>query len=214
MLLRLSTSKAGRWRLRRASQVLASSMLIGAYATGPAYADDRDPGPLPDRGTHTYCLGDFAPPNNLVEERIHWSMGTLASQTIVGVDHHSGGCTPQSDVRWTQEPLGTGVFGAASCIDKNAEGRCDQARAKIHYGAIQDEASNPPAMVRKTACHELGHTVGVQHYDGPGGIIPNPDAGVTQSCMRSGIHDSGSVDYRTYGPHHISDHINWWWSQP
>jgi hypothetical protein len=128
----------------------------------------------------------------------------LDVQSDVVTQFHSAGCTSQSDVRWQQRPV-SGYLGFTDCVNYNSNGRCDQFRVRIDYGLMQDLATSPPAEVRHTACHELGHSASARHYGQDG--IPNPDSS-GHSCMRSGLWDGGQEWTRTYGDHHINQHFN------
>jgi hypothetical protein len=51
---------------------------------------------------------------------------------------------------------------------------------------------------RKTLCHEIGHSVGLQHYTSAGsGAVP----GENNDCMKSGPVD-GDVWWIEYSDHH------------
>lgn len=191
----------------RIGSIAVTLVAIAAMSAPPATAD-ADFDPLPDRGDHTWCFDTDYFPNSIVQERIEWSMGTLESQTIVNAERHPY-CTAQTDVRWQQRYIPSGYYGLTNCLDLNSNNRCDQWRVRIDYGLMQDYANTPPGEARHTACHELGHTVGVRHYGQDG--VPNPDPS-GHSCMRSGDFGDGSTPYHTYGPHHISAHINPDWS--
>ncbi|WP_146207296.1 hypothetical protein [Nocardioides silvaticus] len=177
---------------------------LADHAAADEWPADVVGGIEPDRGDHTYCFRDVNPPNNLVKDRIDWSMGTLRDQTVVPIQFHSN-CTSQTDARWEQVFYQEGVSGVTNCIDLNTNGRCDQWRIRVSYGEIQQYAADPPAETRHTTCHELGHSVALDHYG-----ATSPDGAGNHSCMRSGLWDGGQEWTRTYGPHHIN-HINSNW---
>lgn len=85
---------------------------------------------------------------------------------------------------------------------------CDIRNVQINWAEIQEDATNDNFQARKTLCHEVGHTLGASHYAGTTNS-PDPDGfgWFLNSCMISGIHDSGALWTRSYGAHHLS-HIN------
>lgn len=137
-------------------------------------------------------------------------MQNLDIQTDVTQVFHAS-CTDSTDVRVGQQWLAANTYGQTSCakLQDDAPYYCDRWRVRINFEEIQNDASNVTNQVRKTACHEIGHTVGVDHYDAYPNYAPSPDGAGNHSCMRSGIWDSGALAYRTLGPHHIG-HVNAW----
>lgn len=186
--------------------------LFGVLALVPMAPVAADPYPVlpPDEGEHSWCFASNGYPNEVIRDRTYWSMsggGTDAGvepQTIVDTVHKAP-CGPHTDVMVQQDYMGEGVFGATSCI--LWAGRCDRFLARISWSEIQLWSTRPNHQARKTICHEIGHTLGADHYPN---AASSPD-GDQQSCLRSGVHDHNYFWERSYGPHHIS-HINNWWS--
>ncbi|GIH77116.1 hypothetical protein Plo01_35450 [Planobispora longispora] len=113
----------------------------------------------------------------------------------------------QTDMVWMNYVLGSGQYGGTRCDvwwDDPYADRCDRFRAVVDKNFIDSATSNRENQYTKTACHELGHTVGLAHYDP---MLPAPAEG--HDCMRSGLWADGSAWTRTYNSHHI-DHINAW----
>lgn len=163
----------------------------------------------PDRGKHVFCFDPQHPLANAVHSRAISTMNNVESQTIVTTKKQPT-CGPKSDVRFQQRPIGTDMFGYAPCRARVAgSSRCDSREARIDWGEIRRLATHDNYQARKTLCHEVGHTLGANHY---ANWLVNPDGTwASNSCMISGLHDSGDVWTRSYGPHHIS-HINGWFS--
>lgn len=162
--------------------------------------------PKPDLGpNHTYCLDPKFAPADAVETRIHSSMAKLEATTDVEVAHH--GCTSATDVRWQQRHIAVGVLGQVNCRSGAlSSGVCGSWRVRIAWGEIRFYATNDNYEARHTICHELGHTVALNHY-GPNNIITSSPDAPAHSCMRSGVWDSGAVEYKSYGADHRA-HIN------
>jgi hypothetical protein len=65
--------------------------------------------------------------------------------------------------------------------------RGDPAEINIGNNDVED--------LRKTLCHEVGHSVGLLH-------------GALDDCMRNGEIPNTNVQYRRYNFHHRAEHIN------
>lgn len=179
-------------------------MLLPATANAdPAWT------PRPDLGDHTYCFREVNPPNQEVRERTRWSMDNVETQTLVDTGFKDS-CGPHTDVLVNQAFIFENAYGWTRCAHPEQGGPCDRYRVTIGWGEIRQYADNRLREIRHTTCHEIGHTLGVRHYGNDG--IPSPDGPGNHSCMRSGIWDTGATWQRQYGPHHINDHINAWWS--
>jgi hypothetical protein len=120
---------------------------------------------------------------------------------------YPGACQAHTDVRWKEGNLGSTTFGQATCVVTWATtGACDGYEITLNMGTI-NAAAQPVDQRSKSACHELGHTVGVRHYGNAG--EPNPDGPTgAHSCMRSGEVTSTWTNITLHGPHHKSSHIN------
>jgi hypothetical protein len=130
----------------------------------------------------------------------------VEAQTTVDTQEYAD-CGTEIDVRFQDVNIGAGIFGYSPCSVRLANGRCGRRDVKVNWGYIQNVAGNPGYQARKTLCHEIGHTLGVNHYDQD---IYNPDGYFSpDSCLRSGLFDSGAAWTRTYGPDHRT-HINVW----
>lgn len=179
--------------------VVICALAMSLASAGPALADSSQPGGPPDRGSHTYCYGAGFTWTGTADG----AMGWLEEQTLVDTTFHSS-CTTSTDVRWHLEPI-EGAFGMAFCFQRtDNQAYCDRYKLVLNSELIVD-AAHPSSQRRKTACHELGHTVGVRHYfedDFPG-------ADTSHSCLRSGPVPTADQAWHTrFGPHHRLYHIN------
>lgn len=107
----------------------------------------------------------------------------------------------ETDVVWFSGNLPGGVRGRTYCDDIDNPPQCDQAYATLDEAEI-NVGSNDEIDTTFTACHELGHTVGLTHGSGGGN-------GTTDDCMANAYSDTPSTDirYQRYSTHHRG-HIN------
>jgi len=129
-------------------------------------------------------------------------MGKVAAQTVVSPLEQN--CESSTDVIFYKDRIDGSAGGHSPCIRTNANGYCDTRAVTIDWDLIQAVSTHPNYQARKTICHEIGHTLGVRHYSAGS----SPD-GTTNSCMISGVYDSGADWTKQYGPHHVA-HINSW----
>jgi len=218
--------RAGRYRraVRAGLATLAAVALTlpAVLAGSPAAADAWPYGSLsrPDTGGHSYCYHNVFTPNQTLHDQIALSMQRMQVQTEVEYSYHSS-CQTHTDVRWQQREAGTDgeAFGTASCYSHWEDGRCDEWIIRINWDLIagwDNPDLNNANQARKTSCHELGHTLGLAHYGNgdpyhnpPDWVMDNGEPQYIQSCMRSGVADSGALWTKSWGAHHIG-HVNAW----
>lgn len=102
-------------------------------------------------------------------------------------------CLNYTDVWWYKADLPAGVRGQRVCVVVgDIPSVCDRSNVSIDFAEV-DIGSNDWEDRRKTACHELGHSVGLNHD--------------TASCMISGEIPSVGEQWRRYSSHDVG-HIN------
>lgn len=189
---------------------LASASLLLLVTSSPVAGDpwgtndaSTGTGPHPDENPHTYCYSSSVGSDLRTNiENAEWNALDITDANV----NYQASCTTsgasETDVVWRQADLTPGTSGETYCDDFESDpptNQCDQAYssldlAEINYGA-EDEIDQT-----QTACHELGHTVGLTH------------GGASTDCMiNSGDTPPTALQYRRYGPeHHAPDHINNW----
>lgn len=191
--------------------VLASVALVAAGPSAMA-----DPYPLdagPDTGVHTFCFEGAYPMVDAVKSRARYSMDNndgVEAQTVVSTREYADGangyCGTSIDVAFEQRYIGEGILGYTPCRVLNSlNNRCDSHEVRIAWGEIKQYAANDGFEARHTLCHEIGHSLGASHYSQGG----SPDVS-SNSCLISGVWDSGAAWTRSYGAHHRA-HIAAWW---
>lgn len=182
--------------------IMFVSALLG---TPDAQADPYPVDGGPDRGNHGFCFDPNHAMNAAVRNRAVATMSNVDAQTVVTTARQAS-CGTKSDVVFQQRPLPNNWIGYAPCARRvPGSSRCDSRHVRIYWGLINSIAVNPNLEARATLCHEVGHTLGLNHYES---WVVNPD-GIwsLQSCMTSELSVPGNVEYHRYGPHHVA-HIN------
>lgn len=175
----------------RSKKVLAAfAMAFVAVLPSQAGADEfgtysNGAGPIPDNFDHTYCWssGWTSGWNTYAQ----YAMGNLDGQTSY-YDTFISSCSSVTDIYW-QLNSSIGARGDYICNAFNSAGECERATIRLNPSALTDDQNR-----RKTACHEIGHSVGMQHGD------------TKTDCMINGAVGSGS-QWITYNSHHVS-HAN------
>lgn len=186
--------------MKRVAAMTVAALCLALAA--PVSADewgsqDADTGAHPDGGDHTFCYG-FSLPVSLEPNVDQAEYNALEADTDADVAFNAS-CDlsgePQTDVRWLEGDL-PGSRGSAPCaIYHFSPVHCDRYNATIDLAEV-NVGANDEWDQNKTACHELGHTVGLSHGNG--------------DCMIGGERPDLTDTWVTYGPHHTNDHINTW----
>ncbi|MFI0366696.1 hypothetical protein ACH35V_02385 [Actinomadura sp. 1N219] len=193
-------------------------------APGTASADpwgtvrDRNGVPIhPDGEYHWWCMwtdGAWGIPQNMQDNADAATRDALGNRTQATVRRDSE-CDlvaddGRTDTVFEEIYLEEGVLGETWCHERWPQshqwaGYCDRVAAVLNQQVIDENANNDESQYTKTACHELGHSVGLSHY-------PDDPPGNGHDCMRSGIWDNGDIAYRTYNGHHVG-HLNDWFDE-
>ena len=176
-------------RLRRLAWLplfLAMFPIPVSADTFPGNYDHR----VADDFIHTYCLTSsfVLEEHKLVPEyAMYW-----LNQTTDMTDQAQS-CLNYTDVWWYKADLPAGARGQRICaVVGDIPSVCDRSNVSIDFVEV-DIGSNDWEDRRKTACHELGHSVGLNHD--------------TESCMISGEIPNVNEQWRRYSSHDVG-HIN------
>ncbi|WP_447643516.1 hypothetical protein [Nocardioides zeae] len=190
---------------------------IGVFAPSQA-ASIHDHPHKPDTGSHSYCFK--AAFTNGWKPYANAALNNLMDQTIVEVSYNTSCETSNIDVRYGLAPPEADYFGRNSCLPGwlntvNGVDVCGSSNIDMGATAILATPS-PGAQATKTSCHELGHSVGIRHYnsgDNPITVVPGYPGSI--DCMRSGVWttgwNNGIGEWDQYHWHHVV-HINDWFN--
>jgi hypothetical protein len=206
--------RAARRRRRLQRLVCGGLAAVAALAvTAPAMADPfgldtptnnvNGVGAIPDNFGHTYCFdgaGWTTAWRNVVDSR----MANLDAETSYWDSFLGSTCWGGNDVWFQLADLGPSLRGDYRCrwwnngvdgIPNSGDDRCESAiiRLNSNSNVLTDDHQR-----RKTACHEIGHSVGLAHrLWGP----PDPRPDYWNDCMETGRVDPGA-QWERYNPHH------------
>ncbi|MEY4390936.1 MAG: hypothetical protein RLZZ400_679 [Actinomycetota bacterium] len=167
------------------------SLLAVSEARGDDFGTNTsDTGPFADDASHTWCEGHL----NYVPswfDPMQDAMDNLDSQTDMTTGAPTS-CYTSTDIWYDvygSSVLGLNVRGRSMCRVALTVGTvCGSFIVQLNSDLLSTYSSR-----RKTACHEIGHTVGLSHSS----ILTS-----TSDCMIS-----GDYTFHTLNSHHVS-HIN------
>jgi hypothetical protein len=186
-------------RRKASTSLVVAGVLAAVVATPTPARADQFPGPglrLADNSTHTYC---FTPGFTNFRDVGTYAMNVLDTTTDMVSQFPT---TPefceaaQTDVWWFASNLEPGVRGRISCTGFYTNGRCWSFNVQLDFAEL-DVGDLDWEDRRKTAVHEIGHTVGLSHNTADG----------ANSAMISGEVPNAGIQFRRYSQHHIN-HIN------
>ncbi len=177
-----------RWQIVLAGGI-AFGVLLGL--TGPASADgfpDSSVLRAADTSYHNYCHD-----TGFTETGTSWySMTTLRDTTIMTI----GGpvtCTTGTDVVWQEVNLPLSKRGQEQCVVVVSSTVCGSAEVRLDVAEI-NMGSNDWYDIRKTGIHEVGHSLGLGHYDSATNAMKSGEAGTALAWRRYEGHDLWHID--------------------
>jgi hypothetical protein len=174
---------------------LVACVLMALIATqSPAYANpfpNNGDGTVADNGVHTYCYTSGFTTDASVGG---YAMAVLGNTTdmddLFPIDPPFCGDFEETDVWWWESDEPAGTRGVRDCRDSPpVNGICTSSDAFLDFAEL-DIGTNDWEDRRKTAVHELGHSIGLGHD--------------TVSAMISGEIPDTSLTWRTYSAHDIA----------
>lgn len=148
---------------------------VAAPAEADGYADcTSTTGCRPDSFTHNYCFN--SPMSSDFRSAIRSAMVNMDTQT--SMTDSENGCDTNTDVLWSST-TSISTRGEYLCLRFESGNTCNSSRVRLNPDQL-----TTLAQTRKTACHELGHSLGLMHGD-------------TTDCMIN-----GSSTLNTYNLHH------------
>lgn len=159
------------------------------FSTSAVQAHDW--GIYPDSNLHEWCLGSSTNGYPGLLTAIDQAMENLDTQTDMSVPDFPLACDSETDVQWAQGNA-DGNRGIWRCVDNSPTSAvCTKARLTVNVQAIDNDGGPPQLNLRKTACHELGHSVGQGHHE-----RPYDDCMVIMSVTEG--HTQYNADHRTF----------------
>lgn len=210
--------KGGGLRIAGAALVFTASSVAAQSAASADPDNDTNEsqagvGPQAGPNLHTYCFGNAV--GATFENWVHDTNNVTSANSDFS-DGFSSYCdrsgSIQTDVEWLVGSA-MGSRGLTDCVAPSPQnGDCDRAIVIVDQLVIaQNSPDHYINNVRKTICHENGHTMGLTHYKNNGFTLDDADPehrGGTQhnDCMASGgVNDDGI--WRVFNHHHKA-HIN------
>lgn len=178
-------------------------LTVGPWIVPPAFADpfggcygpDGAQGCQADPTPHTYCYG-VGYDVGLQDEADYAMNNSLEADTQMNAFYQAT-CNPGAltDAVWTDADLEGNVRGRYICTSLDLNSICRGSTIILDPAEI-NEGDNDWQDRYKTACHEAGHSVGLEHGENK------------TDCMINGEIPDTTIQWRRFSAHHINDHIN------
>jgi hypothetical protein len=171
--------------------VVAALCAVQVPAHANPFPNNAD-GTFADNGTHTYCYTSGFTTDRTVASYAMSVLDITTDMTDLFPTTPEFCTFRETDVWWWEMNLPDNIRGQRECEWESPAGICKSSDLRMDFAEL-DEGDNDWYDRRKTAVHELGHSVGLGHD--------------TISAMRSGEIPDTSLTWRRYSTHDIA-HIN------
>jgi hypothetical protein len=174
-----------------AACVVAAVIAMPSLAHANPFPNNGD-STVADNSTHTYCYTSGFTTDRSVAS---YAMSVLDSTTDLTDLFPATPATcafMETDVWWWESNQPAGIRGVRDCWLESPNGICTSSDIDLDFAELDNGTSDWEDR-RKTAVHEVGHSIGLGHD--------------TVSAMRSGEIPSTSLTWRRYSAHDIA-HIN------
>lgn len=149
-----------------------------------------------DTVNHDYYGGYLGPSmGNATFEALYLTYDTTNVNVVVTSPYQSN---PWTDIVFTYGPLAGTTVGLYQCDDDLSGWRCD--RSIITYDDV-DIASYTGSQLRRLACHEIGHSLGLTHGSDAKDNYDNGDDEL--GCLQTPLQDG--VYLLNHGTRHINN---------
>ena len=184
-------------RIPKAIGLMACVVTTLIATQSPAHANpfpNNTDSTVADNGLHTYCYTSGFTTDASVAS---YAMSVLGNTT--DMDDQFPIDPPfcqfmETDVWWFETNLTGTDRGIRDCWIESPTGTCTSSDIKLDFAQIDSGTGSVWEDRRKTAVHEVGHSVGLGHD--------------TISAMKTGEIPDNSLTWRTYSAHDITFHIN------
>lgn len=170
------------------SSINSGPLAEPAAAAIAAHCNEDNGGCVPDGSPQTWCeASGFSAFAGLSSAR-SYSLDNMVTQTIYErqIADLNGECIAATDTIWVADQnLPAGTRGTYQCLGFNYGGYCSSSVISLNPDELTDTLNR-----RKTACHELGHSLGLEHHT------------TYSDCMQNGAVTSG---HQTYDAYHVNN---------
>lgn len=190
----------------------------------PSVAQACNLGTRTDGRNATWCFTASMDGKPLFQDAARWSISTLAHSTVMtttAVSSCDPAVNPGVDYRFADRDLGAGVYGWAECQVWTTSTVCDRYRINANRVEIDAaltstsdtysdgiaEAGELEINFKANWCHELGHTVTLEHHPATYANRFTYYTGTgdrARDCMVRG-HIETTSNWLRYNDHHIGD---------
>lgn len=165
-------------------------VLVGTQQVAADSFPGTNAGKLADSAWHNYCVEAGTSANH--RSALVYGMTTVGGTTDINVGETS--CGYNTDVWLGSYNLTGNLRGIYSCWNPASSTICNSSHVRLDFPQL-DIGSYDWEDRRKTAVHEVGHSVGLGHYSGA-------------NAMMLGQVPDTSVSYRRLNSHHRNSHVN------
>lgn len=165
--------------------VSIAGMVIATEASANTYGPSENNNlPFPDDRNHTFTYVGLEP---AYDQAANWARVEALGNGTNMTEEYVGGTASYIDVFVYDEYYGGTQRGFYQCVSRHPSGNCDTSDVVMNNSVLNSQSQNNKT---KTACHEIGHSVGLGHTS------------LTDSCMIEG--SSENIRFSDHDKNHIN----------